>query len=338
MIPESEWTKGQREFVGTTFPTDKGSVLTVTGVSHKQNTKVLFTLECSACSKDKELFPSGSIMSLKVSLENGRIPCGCSKRTKWSQSQYTTLINRKCIEFGFDFLGFTGEWRGISTYLKLHNLKNDNTWESTNINSFLNHGYGCPLEAGNKRWTPQEREQQINKVFTVEGGAFVMWKGKYKNWASKFHWVCSEGHHCETRVSSFLSSGIRCMTCKKIKHREEGTFYGYYPKRTQETDYLYIIHFKKSGYIKVGRSFDVDRRVRELLKLSNHNRNEIEILAIYTGKHKDVYDTEQWIHEELTERGFYHEDSEWTVETFDTDCETVLFRLLGESGLEEGEW
>ncbi|AGH32055.1 hypothetical protein VPIG_00199 [Vibrio phage PWH3a-P1] len=55
-VPESEWTKSQREFVGTKFPTPKGGVLTVVGVSgDKSGSNVKFICECSICSKDTEL-------------------------------------------------------------------------------------------------------------------------------------------------------------------------------------------------------------------------------------------------------------------------------------------
>lgn len=341
MIPESEWTAGQREFIGTTFPTPKGGVLTVTGVVGKRGSHAVFTLECSVCSKDKELFLDG-FTSLKGGLVKGRVPCGCAFNPKWSQPQYETLINRKCFERGYEFLGFVGEWNGAHTYLRLHNLSNGNTWESANINSFFS-GRGCPLEgranADDKRRTPQaEREQKVKGVLKIEGGEFIGWIGEYKGKNSRFKWSCSQNHPCETSVDNFLNSGNRCPSCKKIKQREDGVGYGYYHKRTQEQDNLYIIHFKKGGYIKVGRSFDVERRVKKLIGLSKHKRKEIEILAIYTGRHQDVYDTEQWIHEELIERGFYHESSVWSVETFDPDCKDVLFYLLEQSNLTEGEW
>lgn len=345
MIPESEWTKGQREFVGTTFPTDKGSVLTVTGLSHKQGSHAMFSLECSVCSKNTGLWPDGSITGVKSHLVNGAIPCGCAKNPQWKQSQYETLIHRKCLERGYNFQGFVGEWNGNKTYLRLYNLNNGNTWQSTTINSFLN-GRGCPLEGITSRIEQQhilqtEREDQISDVFAVEGGSFIGWSDEYNGAFSKFNWICSEGHPCETSVNNFLNNGSRCMTCKKMKQREEGHIYGYYPARKYEQDNLYIIRFKKGNYIKVGRSFNVEQRLKGntgLLKASKHKRDEIEILAMYTGTHKNVYETEQLLHEELAERGFYHETSTWTVETFDADCEDVLFRLLGESGLEEGEW
>ncbi|HDG1611232.1 TPA: GIY-YIG nuclease family protein [Vibrio cholerae] len=103
-------------------------------------------------------------------------------------------------------------------------------------------------------------------------------------------------------------------------------------------DYLYVINFKKDGCIKVGRSFDVEKRTRQLLRVSNHKQDEIDILAVYTGTHQEVYDTEQRIHEELARGGYYHNDSDWSVETFDPDCENVLFHLLDKSGLSKGAW
>lgn len=410
MIPESEWTNRQREFVGTTFKTPKGGVLKVTGVAGKQGEHILFTVECSVCnvdkelwsyssitslkgnleggiipcgcsknpkwtpqqdlintnrllaekspnlkaidtieekgkdrkfilecdicSRDEELWPYGSITSKKGSLERGSVPCGCCKNTRWSQSQYEILVYRKCLQRGYVFEGFVGEWKGKNTYLRLNNASNGNTWESTTIASFLNQESGCPLEAGKKRWNTQERERQLNDVFKAEDGRFVSWSGGgYKSALSKFKWLCSEGHSCETSIDEFLNGGRRCMTCKKIKQREEGYMHGYYPARKDEQDNLYIIHFNKGGYIKVGRSFNVTKRVKVLLKASNHKSNEVEILAIYTGSHQDVYDTEQGVHEELTERGFYHNESEWTVETFDADCKEILFDLLNSSCL-----
>lgn len=301
-----------------------------------------FILECDTCNKDTELWPSGSIVSTKWNVVNGEIPCGCTGKPQWSKSQYEVLINRKCIERGYRFQGFVGDWRRVYTHLQLHNPRNNHTWNTATIHSFLNDGSGCPLEgksnAADKLRTPQsEREQQIHAVLIIEGGRFVGWIGEYSGAFSKFQWNCSQEHQCETNVDSFLNNGVRCPSCHKIKQRENGNGYGYYPLRKEEVDHLYIIHFKKGDYIKVGRSFDVNQRTKRLLKLSNHKRNEIEVLAVYTGIHQKVYDTEQWIHEELTERGFYHNESDWSVETFDPDCKDLIFYLLNNSNLVKEE-
>ncbi|CAL9961113.1 hypothetical protein VPHF99_0060 [Vibrio phage F99] len=73
-------TKSQQEFIGTTFNTPKGGVLTVTGVKGiSGNGGALFWVECSVCSLDEELFPD-RFYSNKRNLETGKVPCGCNGR------------------------------------------------------------------------------------------------------------------------------------------------------------------------------------------------------------------------------------------------------------------
>jgi hypothetical protein len=57
--------KNQKEFIGKKFNTPEGGVLTVIGLADKRGNVALFNLECSICSKDKELWPSGSIVTSK---------------------------------------------------------------------------------------------------------------------------------------------------------------------------------------------------------------------------------------------------------------------------------
>lgn len=192
----------------------------------------------------------------------------------------------------------------------------------------------------NYRWSQEQREYQIRKICREEGYTFKGWgiKMGYKNKKSKFKWECAQVHDCITSVDNFLNKGNRCMECSRQVQKESGAFYGYYPLRTEEQDNLYLIHFKTQNCIKVGRTFDVRVRLkgnRGLLKSSGCTKDEIEILKVLTGTHQEVYDTEQWIHGELTEQGFYHEESEWTVETFKESCLQTLYKLVDESGLEE---
>lgn len=412
-------TKNQQEFIGTTFPTHKGGVLTVTGVVGKSSSNnAIFSLECSICSEDQELWKEGSITSSKGGLVKGSIPCGCGK-PKWTEEQAKIRVKRECITRGYNFHGWYGEYKGLETKLDLENPITVNRWQSTNINSFFN-GTGDPvvakesvrqaalisdkqhieefikagftegykfwrsarlnkmgyksywnytcsncssdeyveaglcsgvfeslvsrMKAGNKpcrcgetfRWKQEHREYQIKKVCKEEGLIFTGWEGEYKNAFSKFNWVCSEGHDCETTIDNFLTKGSRCIACKKIKQRANGIGYGYYPHRTEEKDHLYVIRFKKDSVIKVGRAFDVNERLQvqstSLLKISNHSINDIEVLGILTGTHQEVYNLEQELHEELTGAGF-HMPLEWTQEAFTEDCEEVLSLLLKRSGI-----
>lgn len=340
MVPESEWTKGQREFVGTQFPTPKGGMLTVNGVSGKTKSGIaIFLVECNICSGDKELFPT-KFNASKGDLIRGQIPCGCSSKFNWTLVQYEVLVKRESSRRGYIFHGFVGKFKGNKTYLNLENPETNNRWKSTNINNFLNEGVGDPLSTGKKRWSSHEREQQIYQIFSTEGGVFSGWVNGYKNSYSRFKWVCREGHTCKTSINSFLFGNSRCKVCYKEKMKKEGNFYGYFPHRKNEKDYLYIMNFNNK-YIKIGRAFDIEKRINKrktgILDCSRFLRKDIKILQVFTSNHQTVYDTEQWLHEELTDRGFYYnkKDGLWSIELFEVDCLQALNYLLKDVNLED---
>jgi len=81
-----------------------------------------------------------------------------------------------------------------------------------------------------------------------------------------------------------------------------------------------------NDYIKVGRSFDPNRRIGELIKTSG--TDNVEVLQLYTGTHKDVYEVEQYLHSNLTKWGYYHEVSDWTIETFHKEALQQAYSLL----------
>ncbi len=200
----------------------------------------------------------------------------------------------------------------------------------------------CRCNEKSYRWTQGQREYQIQKIFNIEGGSFTGWstEGGYQNTNhSKFNWLCSVRHECITSVNDFVNCNVRCPHCDKIKRKVEGCFNGYYPNRTEEQDNLYVIDFGGS-YIKVGRAFDIEARFKGskgLLKASNRNRDQIEILTVLTGTHQEIYDLEQEIHEELRERGFEYTDETWSTELFTSDSKDIIYRLCGQSRLPEGK-
>lgn len=191
---------------------------------------------------------------------------------------------------------------------------------------------------GNYAWSQEQREYQINKVCKEEGLTFLGWEneGGYKNAKSKFKWLCSEGHKCRTSVDKFLNCGRRCKTCSDIRNKEAGNGNGYYPERKDETDYIYVINFNNE-YIKVGRAFNIYNRLHHgstgLLKQSGMSIDQLKILKVLTSNHKHVFDIEQAVHHELKNKGFYHKESTWTKETFVTDSEQLIYKLLEESDL-----
>lgn len=414
------------DFIGATFPTPNGWVLTVTGWDGERNGSgnKKYTIECSTCSKDTELFPDG-FKSLKGNLVRGQVPCGCAKNPRWSEYQHKVHVQRECKNLGYIFHGWVGEFKGVFTKLELENPKTGNRWESTRIDSFMRgigdpeesklkvkeamtlddnvhikafykagfaedyvftHNvervdikdrcvywdYICPacsedeyvkagvcsgiftsfigdLKLGKKacrcsiayHWTQKQREYQIKKACHEEGLTFIGWGYEefgYKNFHSKFQWDCSEGHDCKTSVSKFLNDGSRCNICRIDKQKERGVGYGYYPNRAQEADSLYILTFN-NHYIKIGRSFDIERRIPELKKESEISN----ITTLYTvnGVHQEIYNLEQFLHNELRDRGFEYKTDWGSIECFNLDSLKLAYKLIDEeiaynNSLEEG--
>lgn len=210
----------------------------------------------------------------------------------------------------------------------------DGVFESTTA-ELKRGGKGCRCSR-NIRWTQGQREYQINKILKTGVGIFQGWvteEGCRISANSKFNWMCSQGHSCSTKVCNFIDQNDRCPTCFK----ESGAFNGYFPDRTEEQDKLYVIDF--NSCIKVGRAFDINRRIGTkgtgLLKSSNRTRNQLTILKILTGTHREIYDLEQAMHQELRERGFQYTDETWSTELFTLDSKDMIFILCDYSGMIE---
>ncbi len=357
-------------FIGETFKTPRGGVLTVLGHNGLKSSKKKYRLVCSLCSQDSELFPR-QFESEKGSLKKGKVPCGCATTPHWSREQYEIRINRECEKRGFLFHGFLGKGRiGIDTNLKLECLRDGTLWKSTKVSSFFQ-GSRCPecakvaskllrtkpdeyhinlfmgtgafvegttfkrnkvrtgsqgrynywdvtcpscsndmfvqagvcsgiftsqagsLKAGslacrcapNYTRTKDQREWEVRRLLEKEGGVWRGWIGKDNR--AKFLWDCKEGHTCEnSTVRDFLSKGSRCATCSG---------FGYNPMRKGESDYLYLLQFKseEESFIKIGRSFNVERRMKELSRAS---KCEVQLLGVYESTHESVCNLEKSLH------------------------------------------
>jgi hypothetical protein len=130
--------------IGNSYKTDTESTLTISEFLNQDRFgNNHYILECSVCSKDKELWPYGSINASVHALNSGTVPCGCSKSTRWTEDQYSTLIRRSCEEKDLKFLGFVGEFKGKYTKLKLLCNKCGREWDTSVTANLLNSNAGC---------------------------------------------------------------------------------------------------------------------------------------------------------------------------------------------------
>jgi len=82
---------------------------------------------------------------------------------------------------------------------------------STRVHNLLIMGHRCPQCAGKRRWTSQEREQQINDKPNI---TFVRWVGAYKNNKSKAVCRCeTDGFEWTASISGLLNHNSGCPQC-----------------------------------------------------------------------------------------------------------------------------
>ena len=320
MVENTKRQQKEEGFIGWKSEDGKLEVIGIAG-KNKHN-QTVFKVACTECSKDKELFPDGYFVSTKGHLVKGVKPCGCGKNPRWKDWQYLILA-RRAAKGRFIVHGFAEEFKGAKTKLNLECLKDGYKWVSRTDN-VVNSGKGCPKCSGNARPTEQEALQKCIDICKEMDYDVVGFEDGYKNAKSRFEYSCKTHGKQYVRYNDFVNSGNRCIGCWKERQKDTGNGNGYYPERKDEQDFLYILNFNDK-FIKVGRSFDVDERIRALKYLSKIKN--ICKSRIFTATHQEVYDLEQELHDELRERNFQHY-VDWSTECFENDCQFILNKLL----------
>lgn len=314
------------DFIGWKSPDGK---LEVIGISGYQKTSALFKVTCTECSEDLELFPASYFISTKGDLLRGRKPCSCSKTPKWKDWQYLILA-RRASEGRFIVHDFSEEFKGVHTRLSLECLKDGHKWTAS-ISSVINGDRGCPkcrdMNLAEQNKTPNHIAlQRCVDICKETGYDVVGFVNGYKNNKSRFEYICKIHGKQNVSYVKFVTCGTRCVGCRK----DLGNGNGYFPERKDEKDYLYILNFNEK-FIKVGRSFDVKIRISQLKRQAKIKN--IKKLYVLTGTHKEIYNLEQELHNELRERGFSY-SVDWSTECFDNDSLGILNKLLDSCDLE----
>lgn len=202
-----------------------GNISTISECIGGIGNKKKYIVICSSCSKDKELWPYGSIVTTKSNFITRELPnCDCNpNKVVRSESQIVVLIKRLCEKKSLRFLGWT-----------------DGVYVGTNNTRML---LECPYH------------------------------GISKN----------------TRVEKFLCEEGGCRDCAQ----ELGNF-GYYPNQLDKEDNLYLLKCESDceTFYKIGRSFNIERRIKQHIYLSGYN---IRLESFITGKHSDIFKLEQKI-------------------------------------------
>lgn len=256
-------------------------------------------VECSVCSKDRNLFPEIQVSRLSLYNKKKNYPCGCSNYPAWTEDQNRTRVVRKCIGLNYMFMGWEGEYKGFTTKLRLCDYEKGVCWNSTSIDSLLNSGTKNPVFKTTRTIPKAVREKELIEKLQVVGGSFISWEEVFKGNTTKFNWYCKEGHRCTTIYSGFMYGGRGCKECKKVTLRSYGFFYGYLGKAyDNKKDVLYVLHFDE-GFIKIGRSLKANIFSRMKNIRNKESKRSFEIVYTFEDNHSNIYDLEQHLHKTL---------------------------------------
>lgn len=87
----------------------------------------------------------------------------------------------------------------------------DNYEWSAAVHDLVNGGNGCPQCSGKRRWTAEERIEQINELENIE---FVSWVNGYDSSKSKANLMCSVDNYVwSATVCNIINNGHGCPQC-----------------------------------------------------------------------------------------------------------------------------
>lgn len=245
----------QDEFIG--FQLGIGNHLQVIGWdgSRTKGLAKIYTVMCSVCAKDPELFGEGLFKSVKQSLVNGIIPCGCSVGPKWTEAQNIVRIERMCEKRNYKFIGFHGEYKGWNTYLSLKCLKDGCVWSTNTVHGLLS-GKGCQVCSNMWRRSQNQREDQIGRELKGSKYTFVGWEDGYKNGNSFALIDCPQHGVFKMRTHTLVNRKGRCAKCSLTGFK------------ASLPAHVYLLHIasEKSSFLGYGISNYVNKRL-------SHHRN-----------------------------------------------------------------
>ncbi|UKM62723.1 hypothetical protein P19_0235 [Aeromonas phage P19] len=261
------------DFIGQTFPTPKGGVLTVVGDNGLKGNKKRYQLTCSICSLDGELFPE-LFESHKGNLVNGAIPCGCSKKPEWKPFQINIIVSRLCLESGYGYIGFPEGYKNHRSKFEYNCPIHGK--QKASYQDFVNGNSRCHHCSGTKKKTLSEAETIVKEICTKEGYGYLDFPEGYKNAYSKFEYLCPAHGKQIVSYDGFVNHNSRCPSCSTS---------GYQPSKP---GHLYVtnwINNKKdtNEFFKIGITNFLDQRIKQQARKTSYKPHQLIVFKFEDG-------------------------------------------------------
>lgn len=158
-------------------------------------------------------------------------------------------------------------------------------WFRKRATMLFNGSAGCRCSSS-YAYTKEQREYQIKKILSKEGGEFVGWEdetSKIKT-ESIFYYKCKSGHDCKNSVDRFVNVGTRCIQCHYENNIGGGSFNVDIPAN------LYVARFynEKESFVKVGiTNNEISERLEKQKQKAYHVFDYIVLfhLSFEVGQH-----------------------------------------------------
>lgn len=254
VLNQDEWSKQGYSF-------GEASQLRVIGWSGRCGNNKLYVMKCSKCCEDPELFGQGTFTLPKAGILRGVFPCGCSKTPKWDKEQWEIKIKRRALELNAQFLGFSVDWVGKDTRVRMDCNKHGE-WSTGRLDTLLNAKQGCPLCGNDLVSIKKTKPDDVMVKSFLASGSFhpdtKFWRSERKTGQGvKAYWFysCTDCGEVGESFSGGLQEGKKSCGCIQAQNQA----------------YINLISYGSALYaVKFGISSNPENRVRQQNSSSNY--------------------------------------------------------------------
>jgi len=283
--------------IGHQWSCSNGAKLTFISESAQINGHRVAVLRCSICSKDKQLWPDGSIRSKILHMNQGKRPCGCSVSPKWSASQQRLRASRALAGDGYFFIAWENEFKGKDSKLIAHCPKHGSF--TVAMGHLMTSGTRCQL-CGNLRKSFSEPEI-MDRISESVGGrdwSFSRFVGSFIGYASRVMMECSHHGEWEASIDTIYRHGCGCPSCAKRGFQNS--------KRSV----VYALRSDCGAYLKIGISGQPKKR---LASLARDTPFKFSVERIFRRSGNSAISIESIVHRSYESAGFrgWNGATEW---------------------------
>lgn len=210
------------------------------------NQKSIAVCLCKKCGREFKA-SSDSLINKSVGCRSCGVKSAAIKRTI-SEIDRIDLIKKSLPDTAI-FIGWVDGYKNQYSKANVKCKVDWFTWSAT-VNNIVSKGSGCPQCAGLRRWTAEERIEQINSLDNI---TFTKWNAEYHDKYSKAVVCCGVcGLEWSSSVGHLVNTKRGCPSCANTGYDQ------------CKTGTLYALRSECGKYVKVGISNKPSQRHKQL--------------------------------------------------------------------------